>query len=115
MAFLLVLPVIVSGLLLAAHFLRAGNYPMVLFSLAFPLLLLIKRPWAVRLVQIILFLGTLVWVKTLVVLMRLHIQMGLPWVKLVVILVPLALFTAASALIFFWSSTLKERYCLVKK
>jgi len=45
------LPIIVSALLMAAHFLRTGNYFLLLASLVVPLILLIRHPWSARIMQ----------------------------------------------------------------
>jgi hypothetical protein len=105
------LPVLLSGLLLSAHFLRAGLPALVILSLAFPALLLIRRRWAARLVQIILVLGTLEWVRTLLVLVIERYQAGQPWWRLAIILGLVALFTGSSALLFRCRS-LRNRYRL---
>jgi hypothetical protein len=112
MAILYLLPVILSAVLLGAHFLRAGMTLLVVVSLAFPFLLIIRRTWAVRLVQIILVSGAFEWVRTLTVLVAERRAIGQPWIRLAVILGVVAAFTGSSALLFFWSSTLRRRYGL---
>ena len=106
-------PVILSALLLAAHFLRAELFPLVALSLAFPILLLSKRPWSVRLVQIILVLGALEWIRTLLILVDERRTAGQPSTRLAIILGLVAVFTACSVLVFCWAS-LKKRYRLGK-
>ena len=59
------LPTLLSFLVLAAHFLRAGNLLLVLGALAAPVLLLIRRRVALRGVQFLLFLAALVWLGTI--------------------------------------------------
>ena len=98
MIFLKVLPVIISALLLAAHFLRGGLLPLVVFSLAFPLLLLFGNKWITRVVQAILILGALEWLLTLLLLIDQRQATGRSWTVAAVILGAVALFTAASAL-----------------
>jgi len=105
------IPVIVSGLLLGAHFARSGLYPLVVVSLAFPALLLVRRRWAARLVHVILVVGALEWIRTLLVLAGQRREAGKPWTRLAIILVVVAVFTACSALVFCWDS-LKKRYGL---
>jgi hypothetical protein len=106
---ILLTPVIFSALLLGAHFLRAGFLPLVLLSLAFPLLLLIGRMWAVRLVQVILVLGALEWVRTTLSIIDDRRAVGQSWTVAAIILGLVAVFTAASALVFF-SRSLKGRF-----
>jgi hypothetical protein len=92
------LPVIISALLLAAHFLRAGWLVLVVLSLVFPLLLLFRHLWATRAVQAILILGALEWVRTLLALIDERQVVGESWTAAAIILGSVALFTAASAL-----------------
>lgn len=94
------LPFIFSALLLAAHFLRASEYGLVALCLAFPFLLFIRRLWVVRVIQVFLLVGSAVWVATAVNLVKMRQELGQPWVRSAVILGCVALFTAASALVF---------------
>ena len=105
------LPVFLSAFLLAAHFFRAGAYPLVAVSLAFPLVLLAPRRWAARLVQIVLALGVLEWVRTALLLIMARQAEGVPWTRMAIILGFVAAVTAASALVFRFES-LKKRYQL---
>ena len=59
------LPVVLSLLVLAAHFLRAGNGIMVVLVLGLLGLLAVPRAWAARTVQIALQLGAVEWLWTL--------------------------------------------------
>ena len=93
-------PVVLSLLLLGAHFLRAEMgylLPVVFLLLA---LLLVRRPWAARVVQAALVLAAVEWIRTLVVLSGLRAQAGQPLVRLVIILGVVAAVTFLSALIF---------------
>ena len=105
------LPVVLSALLLGAHFLRAGLIPIVVLVLLCPALLFFRRAWAARLVQIILVLGSLEWVRTLLLLVAERRAQGQTWARLAMILGLVALFTGCSALLFCCSS-LKRRYKL---
>lgn len=107
------LPVVLSALLLGAHFFRAGLFPVVILALLFPALLFFRRAWAARLVQILLVLGALEWIRTLLVLVAERHAGGQPWAMLVVILGVVAVFTGCSALLFCGRS-LKTRYRLDK-
>ncbi len=107
---LLLLPVVLSSLLLGAHFLRTGLIPLVLIALLFPFLLLFKRARAARLVQIILVIGALEWVRSLIVLVAERQADGQPWIRLAVILGAVAVFTGCSALPFFFCRSLRKRY-----
>lgn len=111
MNFLRLLPVLLSFLLLAAHFLRAGLTPVVIMLLLCSALLLFRRPWVARLSQIILLLGSVEWIRTLVFLVNERRSVDQPWARLCGILGFVAVFTAASALVFTCKS-LKRRYNL---
>lgn len=102
-------PVFFSALLLAAHFLRAGIVALVLLSLLFPLLLLIPSRWSVRLVQLMLILGALEWVRTTLEIIDERQAAGVSWAAAAVILGLVAALTAASALVFYLP-VLRERY-----
>jgi len=106
------LPVFLSALLLAAHFFRAGMYPLVVASLTFPFVLLFPRRWSACLVQVALVLGAIEWVRTLLNLVTIRQAVGQPWMRMAIILGSVAVFTAASALVFGFGS-LKKRYKLV--
>ena len=105
------LPVFLSALLLAAHFFRAGMYPLVAASLAFPFALLFPRRRAARLVQVALVLGAIEWIRTLLMLVMARQAVGRSWMKMAIILGSVAVFTAASCLVF-GLGALKKRYKL---
>ncbi|MFZ5825101.1 MAG: hypothetical protein ACOY94_12310 [Bacillota bacterium] len=88
----------VSGILIAAHFLRAGTYPLVLIGLAFPFLLFFRKPWLNRVVQILLILATAEWVYTLLLLIAQRQLTGQPWTRMAIILGAVALLNLVSAL-----------------
>ena len=103
------LPVICSLLLLAAHFLRAGVMPLVGLVLFLPFLLLIRRVWVARIIQISLVFGALEWLRTLFSLIDLRQEAGQPWARLAVILGVVAAGTGLSVWIFRCTS-MKARY-----
>jgi hypothetical protein len=111
MNILRLLPVLVSFLVLAAHFLRSGNVAVVALCLALPLVLLVRRPWAARVVQLALLLGGLEWIRTLVALASHRQAMGEAWIRMAVILGAVGLVTLLSALVF-RARALRERYRL---
>ena len=92
------LPVLLSALLIAAHFLRAGDWALVLLALLAPALLWVRRPWAPRAVQVLLLLASLEWVRTLVDNVGQRQAAGTPWLRMALILGTVALATALSAL-----------------
>jgi hypothetical protein len=97
-ALLRALPVVLSVLVLAAHFYRAGSLALVAASLALPVLLLVGERWSARAVQAGLLLGALEWVRTLAFFASQRMEMGRPWARLAVILGVVAALTALSAL-----------------
>jgi len=111
MNMLRLLPVIISSLLLGAHFLRLGQPLLVVLCVLLPLILLFRKFWAARLMQFYLILGAAEWVRTLLFLVAERRTEGQPWSRLVIIIGLVALFTGGSAFVFRISS-LKMRYKL---
>lgn len=98
----------ISALLIAAHFLREGAFPLVALSLAFPFLLLFKKPWARYTVQLALLIATAVWLRTMYVIAHWRITMEQPWGRMALILGGVALFTLLSALLLFFVGPRRE-------
>lgn len=97
---LAVLPIVVSFLMLAAHFYRAGLLVLVGVALLLPLLLFVRKSWAARTLQVALFLGAAEWVRTIAVFALARMELGYPYLRMALILGAVALFTGASALLF---------------
>lgn len=95
----LVLPAI-SFLMLAAHFLRDGHWPMMLLALGSMGLLAVPRPWAAHLIRVALFAGALVWLDSLVSMATMRWTMDLPFLRLSVILSAVVLLTVGSIFVF---------------
>jgi hypothetical protein len=104
-------PVVLSLIILGAHFMRDGNSIGVFGSLALIALLVVRRSWVARLIQAALVLGALEWLHTLYELAQLRVALGLPYTRMVVILGTVAAVTFCSALLF-QTRQLKERYRL---
>ncbi len=100
MNFLILLPVIISSLILGAHFFRAADYGLVLLCTTAPFMLLIRRAWVPRAMQILLLLGAAVWISTLTTIAKMRLMIGESWLRMAIILGAVALFTAGSALMF---------------
>ena len=98
LAFLRVLPLSLSALLLAAHFYHAGSNILVTIALATPLLLLARRWWAVASVQIALFVAAAEWIRTALAIAAVRELMGAPAGRMLLILGCVAVFTALSAI-----------------
>lgn len=110
MTFLRLLPVILSFLLLAAHFYRAGQILLVLVSLCLLLLLILRQSWVPRVIQVALLLGAAEWLHTLFKIIQVRMAYEMPWTRLGLILGGVALFTLMSALVF-QGRSLRQRYC----
>jgi uncharacterized membrane protein len=113
-AFIQLIPVIISMLLIAAHFLRANNIYLVAVCFILLLGLLVRAPLPAKVMQGTLVISTIEWIRTAYTIVSVRMQIGLPWTRLAVILGAVACFTLTSGLVFF-SKTLKERYMLEKK
>ncbi len=100
MNFLRLIPVILSFLLLGAHFYRAGMLPLTVACVVVLFLLFLRKSWVPRLFQVLLVLGALEWLRTLYQLAAMRIAWEEPWTRLAVILGAVALFTALSGLVF---------------
>lgn len=93
------IPAALMLLILAAHFLRSSNLLLVLTALALIVLLFVRRTWAARTVQVGLLLGSLEWLRTLILLVLLRRVEERPFLRLACILGAVALATALSALL----------------
>lgn len=96
---LLLLPSL-SFLLLSAHFLRDGQWPIMILTLLGACLLAVPRPWAAHLIRMALFAGALVWLHSLVSMATMRWTMNLPFLRLSVILSAVILVTGGSIFVF---------------
>ena len=87
-------------LLLAAHLVHAGWLPLAAVSVLSIGLLGLRRPWAARAIQVVLVIATLEWVRTTVGLAQVRLHRGEPYLRLVLILGAVTLFTALAAAAF---------------
>jgi hypothetical protein len=94
---LLYVPIVLSLVVLGAHFLRDANNLGVAASVGLIGLLFVKRPVAARVVQGALLLGALEWVWTIYDLVQVRTAMGMPATRMMVILGIVAAVTALSA------------------
>ncbi len=114
MKFIRIFSIVLSALLLGAHFRWHGMDPLSIPAVLFPALLFIKKPWAARTMQIILFLGGLEWVRTTIQIASRRIDAGDPWIRMAIILGAVAVFTAVSGLPFSRNKELRKQYGLEK-
>jgi len=111
MNFIRLLPVLLSFLLLGAHFFRAG-FPWLAYAcVALPLLLWVRRVWVVRVIQVLLLAGGLEWLRSTIVLVSARRSAGESWTRLALILGAVVAFTVGSTLVF-RSRGLRKRYGL---
>lgn len=101
--------IVISALLIAAHYLRQGEYLLVAGCLLFPLFLLVKRQWALVLVQVCAYIAAALWVHVAMQIIRERIAMGRPYRAVIVILGSVSLFTILSGILLNTKSA-KERY-----
>jgi len=94
-----IIPIIISFLILGAHFLRGGNTVLTLVLISAPLLLFVKKPWSFYMVKFFLYMGALAWLYTAYELMVQRMAWGEPWLRMVLILAGVALFTAWSGML----------------
>jgi hypothetical protein len=111
---LIYVPVVLSFVILGAHFMRYGNSIGILGSLALIALLIVRQPWVARLMQVVLILGALEWVRTLYELVQVRAANGQPFIRMMVILGVVAAVTFCSALLF-QSPALKKIYRLDRR
>lgn len=109
MTILLLLPTLLSLLLLAAHFFRAGDYLLTAIPLASLVLLLIPRRWSALLLQILLLLAAAEWLRSMVAFIEVRQMLNLPWTRLACILGGVFLWNILAALLF-ETPPLRRRY-----
>ncbi len=94
-----IVPVVLSSLVLGAHFYRAGYTPLAVAAALFPLLLLFRNLWCLRAVQVFLFFGAAEWIRTILTIADVRQAMGRPWIRMAAILGAVAFITLVSGLL----------------
>ncbi len=107
--FIQILAIILSILLIAAHFYRAGNQILTYILISTPLILLFRNRISVRIIQILLFFATIEWWRVIYNVAHIRKMYNLPWIRFSIIMSSVALFTFATIFIFY-SKTLKKIY-----
>ena len=92
--------IVLSLMVLGAHFLRDGNTPLVAACLILIGLLPVRHVAIARLVQTALVLGSLEWLWTLYRLLEVRVALGQPYARMTIILAIVAAITFCSALLF---------------
>ncbi|HSG97108.1 MAG TPA: hypothetical protein VLA11_03885 [Woeseiaceae bacterium] len=108
---LLFIPIVLSLVVLGAHFLRDGFDVGVAVCVVLIGLLFVRRVWAARIIQLALVLGAFEWVLTLYTLAQVRAAHGMPATRLVIILAAVAVVTLLSTFLF-QTSALKNIYKL---
>ena len=109
MQFVCLLPVLLSALMITAHFFRAGQWLQLVVAVAITMLLLVKERWVPLAVQGGLVLAAGEWLRTMYRMVEYRQAMGMDWRRLVLILGGVAFFTLLSTLVFRLPS-LRRRY-----
>jgi hypothetical protein len=91
---------LVALAVLAAHLWRSGGVVLAIVSLAAVGLVLVRRRWSARVLQAVLALGTIEWLRTLAALVAARQSMGLPYTRLALIIGAVAVATALAAHVF---------------
>jgi hypothetical protein len=99
MTFALLIPAFLSLVLLGAHFMRSGHDVLLAIVIFTALLAGVRAPWSRRIVQAVLMLGALEWLRTLFVLAAARMEAGMPYARLALILGAVAVLTGLSAVL----------------
>lgn len=106
---LVYIPVILSLVVLGAHFMRYDNTLAVFGVLLLIALLFVRLPWVARVMQAALVLGALEWAFTIYELVKMRAALDQPFTRMLIILGIVTVVTACSALLF-QTPTLKKIY-----
>lgn len=98
---------VVSFILLGAHFFRSGIIDLVILSLLIPLLLLMKKNWASKVVSLFLLAGAFIWINISAEILIFRISSGDDYFRLILIMCFVVMFTLASAAML-WKKSLPE-------
>jgi len=83
----------VAALLIAAHFLRVGNWFVVALCLATPLLFLVRRRWSLLVLQWLAYGAAAIWLATAWQIAATRMEFGAPWLRAALILIAVAAVT----------------------
>lgn len=109
------IPVIISFILLAAHFMRDNDLIFAFFVLALLFIILyFLVPASVKAAKVMLLFGTIEWIRSGYALASIRLRAGEPYIRLVIIMGGVAFFTLLSSLAFY-TKPVKERYNISNK
>lgn len=100
---------VISLLTGAAHFMRSGNYGVMIFLALLPFIFFIRKRYVLYLVAGILLIVSVEWVKTAINLYNLRMMMNMPATRMLIIMSSVSLFTILSAFSLF-SKKMLRRY-----
>ena len=103
------IPVVLSCLILAAHFFRAELPVLSVICLVVAFLPFYRKIWVPQFMRWFLVLGSIEWLRALFIFTRERMELGQPWLRLVIILGAVMLVTFFSAFVF-QNDTLKKKY-----
>jgi hypothetical protein len=103
------IPLILSSLVLGAHFLRDGLVVLVVISLLAPFLLLVRRRWVLHFLQGCALVAALVWAQTAYALVQTRVEEGEPWTRMLLILGGVTVFTLWAGYLL-RSESVRKRY-----
>jgi hypothetical protein len=110
MNYFLLMPVILSFLVLGAHVLyRYQSMPLAIVCALIPFLLFISRGWVVRVIQILLVIASIEWLRWIIIGIEEPRPNGESWHRYAIILGSVMLFTLLSGAVFF-ATPLHRRY-----
>ncbi|GEM_PF-671490 len=101
MKVLRIVPLILSALLIGAHFLRGGHLFIMLLCVAAPLLLLLRKRAVTIGIQVMLAVAAVEWLRTAMQIAEERAASGAPVTRMYVILGSVAAFTLLSAVPLF--------------
>lgn len=102
-------PAYICGVLLAAHFLRAGSLLLTFVCLVLPFTMLSRRVWSLYATRGMLGLGVLVWLGTMAARVMSRLEYGQPFLRLASILGAVTAFNAL-ALALLLPRSVRERF-----
>ncbi|WP_053062389.1 hypothetical protein [Photobacterium aquae] len=108
-----VMPIVLSYWLQAAHFLRIGNGVGFWCSFLFPLLLVIKARWVPKVVMLGLVVISVNWVFVTYQILVERLMQGGDWLRMLLIMGFVICFTLMS-MAMFYTNALTRRYCGMK-
>lgn len=104
---------ILCSIFLTLHFFRMGLLIFTVISLSIIPLLFIRRRWSYITINIIVFLGTLDWIRTLFRIIGERIKDGKPWFVAFIILSIVILINLAT-LVIFRKKDIREKFESIK-